>query len=1051
MTIQEDENKQKTLDGHAAPSAEGGPQTKRARLDENASNEEPTKAVPFPRSVGVRIEHSPPAPSTSEAKLTEPSPATKRTYCNHNVSLPHNYSGDYDFNKLKYPDDPAKKYDFNLDAFQYQSVKCIEHNESVLVAAHTSAGKTAVAEYAVALALKNKQRVIYTSPIKALSNQKYRELQAEFSDVGLLTGDNTIDKNSSCLVMTTEILRSMLYRGSEVVREVSWVIFDEVHYMRDKDRGVVWEEAIILVPQNVRFVFLSATIPNAREFAEWVSHMKELPCHTIYTDTRPVPLTHYLYPVGSGEGIHLIVDENGKFLAKNFDKAMSEVGSASSNKPVPGLNAMMKKKLRIAANNASKADCYKVIEMIKSKNYHPVIVFSFSRRDCEAFAMQLSKIDFNTKDDQEFVQHVFDNAIMSLNEEDRSLPQITAILPLLLRGIGIHHSGLLPIVKEVVELMFHEGLVKCLFATETFAMGVNMPARTVLFTQVRKYDGEGFRVLNGGEYVQMSGRAGRRGVDSEGVAILMCDEKLEPTVAKTLMSGTAEPLNSTFRLGYNMLLNLMRAEEADPEFVIGRSFAQFQGDRAVPKLEAAVKEAEADRDAIRLGGSEFGVVEHEVRMYFKLKDVAEGIKQEVRDVVHQPNYVTPFLQPGRLLRVCIQSKATDYDYGWGAVVDFKKRAVKGSAEEDRYSVEVLLRCQAGSNRNGAIPLPYKPPTNARTSDSKDPRKRRGQEDTNEEWMIVSCTLRDLQGLSALRIVKPNDLRPADSRAVFGRSVQEVLRRFPDGPPMIDPISDMGIADKKLMVLLRKAEAVEETMIASPVAKSQNITILAKQWKKRKAADEKVKEEKRNLKEAKGLILQEDLKKMSRVLKRLGFTNAEGIVEVKGRVACEVNTADELVITELLLGGNMNDMSPEILVSLCSCFVIDEGKKDDEIKLDKDLQVAYDALRAVATRVATVKKEAGLKVNIEELVEEKFKPHAMRVVYYWMKGRNFSEVCQLSDLFEGSVIRCFRRLEELLRQLITAVKAIGNAELSEKFETGSQKLKRGIAFHTSLYI
>lgn len=1059
---------QSAMGPRSPPPSDQTPPSKKPKVEQDSQPQpqllpdDQPPSISFPRSVSIRVEHTTSSqtenskakkeddeegskPSTAKSDSAKPPPKT--TYCNHCVSVPHTYPGEYDFEALKEPENPAKKYSFNLDAFQNQSVKCIERNESVLVAAHTSAGKTAVAEYAIALALRNKQRVIYTSPIKALSNQKYRELESEFKDVGLMTGDNTIDKNASCLVMTTEILRSMLYRGSEVVREVAWVIFDEVHYMRDKDRGVVWEEAIILVPQNVRFVFLSATIPNAREFSEWVAYLKQSPCHTIYTETRPVPLKHYIYSVGGGEGFHCIIDGNGKFLANNFDRAMAEMKSSALNKGGNSNQALSKKK-RQAQSNASKADCYKVVDMIRTRGFHPVIVFSFSRRDCETFAMQLSKLDFNTPDERELVQQIFVNAISSLNEEDRELPQITAILPLLLRGVGIHHSGLLPIIKEVVELLFHEGLIKCLFATETFAMGVNMPARTVLFTQVRKFDGEKIRVLNGGEYVQMSGRAGRRGVDTEGVAILMCDEQLEPSNAKSLMSGSSEPLNSTFRLGYNMLLNLLRAEEADPEAVIGRSFAQFQGDRAVPKLEEALRKAESERDDVRLGGPEFGVVDHEVRNYFKLKSVAENIKLEVRDFIHKPSYVCPFLQPGRLLRVCIRTAQGDRDYGWGAVVDFRKRGRAFGSGDDRYNIEVLLRCQAGSNRNTVIPLPFKPSTHQ--SKQVDPRRRRQSGEDGEEWMIVPCAMRDMQGLSALRLVKPNDLRTVEARSAFGRSIQEVLRRFPDGPPMLDPISDMRISDEKLVVLLRKAEAVDEAMTASAVNKCSDITALAQQWNVRKAAEQKVKDAKRDLKEAQGLILQEELKKMKRVLKRLGFTNQEGIVEVKGRVACEVNTADELVITELLLGGNMNDMTPEILVALCSCFVIDEGKKDEDLRLDKELEIVYEKLKAVATRVATVKKEAGLLNDIDDFVD-KFKPHAMKVVYYWMLGRSFSEVCSFTDLFEGSVIRCFRRLEELLRQLITAVKGIGNTELAEKIEQGSEKLKRGIAFHSSLYI
>lgn len=222
---------------------------------------------------------------------------------------------------------PAKEYPFVLDPFQKQAILCIDNSQSVLVSAHTSAGKTVVAEYAIAKSLHAKQRVIYTTPIKALSNQKFREFTDEFQDVGLVTGDVTINPSASCLIMTTEILRNMLYRGSEVMREVGWVIFDEIHYMRDKERGVVWEETLILLPDNVRYVFLSATIPNARQFAEWVCHLHKQPCHVVYTDYRPTPLQHYIFPAG-GDGIHLIVDEKGQFKEDNFTTAMAVLANA---------------------------------------------------------------------------------------------------------------------------------------------------------------------------------------------------------------------------------------------------------------------------------------------------------------------------------------------------------------------------------------------------------------------------------------------------------------------------------------------------------------------------------------------------------------------------------------------------------------------------------------------------------------------------------------------------------------------------------------------------
>lgn len=263
-------------------------------------------------------------PETAPEAHTEGENVVLTHQVRHQVTLP----ALYDYTPISHhkSTNSARTFPFTLDPFQAVSIACIERNESVLVSAHTSAGKTVVAEYAIAQSLRDKQRVIYTSPIKALSNQKFREFRAEFGDVGLMTGDVTINPEASCLVMTTEILRSMLYRGSEIMREVSWVIFDEIHYMRDPERGVVWEEVIILLPDNVHYVFLSATIPNAMQFAEWICDTHSQPCHVVYTNFRPTPLQHYLFPAG-GEGIHLVLDEKGVFREENFQKAMGSLMS----------------------------------------------------------------------------------------------------------------------------------------------------------------------------------------------------------------------------------------------------------------------------------------------------------------------------------------------------------------------------------------------------------------------------------------------------------------------------------------------------------------------------------------------------------------------------------------------------------------------------------------------------------------------------------------------------------------------------------------------------
>ena len=381
---------------------------------------------------------------------------------------------------------PAKTYPFKLDPFQETSTKYIAKNQSVLVAAHTSAGKTVVAEYAIAQSLKHHQRVIYTSPIKALSNQKYRDLSEEFGadNVGLMTGDITINPNAICLVMTTEILRSMLYRGSEVMREVAWVIYDEVHYMRDKERGVVWEESIILLPHKVRFVFLSATIPNARQFVQWIAKIHHQICHVVYTNYRPTPLQHYIFAAG-GDGLNLVVDEKGKFREKNFQKAMAALQGTDGGMDAAIADAIgqsggsgggnkrnKRKRGSTGGGKNGHTDLHRIVKLIMERNLNPVIIFSFSKKDCERYALELNREDYTDEVEKDLISQVYQNAIESLSEDDRLLPQVEALLPLLKRGIGIHHGGLLPILKEIVEILFSEGLIKALFATETFVSRV---------------------------------------------------------------------------------------------------------------------------------------------------------------------------------------------------------------------------------------------------------------------------------------------------------------------------------------------------------------------------------------------------------------------------------------------------------------------------------------------------------------------------------------------------------------------------------------------------
>uniref|UniRef100_A0A8C6S417 Exosome RNA helicase MTR4 n=1 Tax=Neogobius melanostomus TaxID=47308 RepID=A0A8C6S417_9GOBI len=938
--------------------------------------------------------------------------------CSHEVALPT--SDEYKPLKPRVGK-AAKEYPFILDPFQREAILCIDNNQSVLVSAHTSAGKTVCAEYAIALALREKQRVIFTSPIKALSNQKYREMYEEFQDVGLMTGDVTINPTASCLVMTTEILRSMLYRGSEIMREVAWVVFDEIHYMRDSERGVVWEETIILLPDNVHYVFLSATIPNARQFAEWICYLHKQPCHVVYTEYRPTPLQHYVFPAG-GDGLHLVVDENGDFREDNFNTAMQVLRDAGDSGGSGGGGKWDPRGRKGGTKGPSSV--FKIVKMIMERNFQPVIIFSFSKKECEAYALQVAKLDFNKDEEKRLVEEVFNNAIDCLSDEDKKLPQVEHVLPLLKRGIGIHHGGLLPILKETIEILFSEGLIKALFATETFAMGINMPARTVLFTSARKFDGKNHRFITSGEYIQMSGRAGRRGMDDRGIVIFMADEKMSPAVGKQLLKGSADPLNSAFHLTYNMVLNLLRVEEINPEYMLEKSFYQFQHYRALPGVVEKMTKLEEQYHAIEIPNEESVVT------YFKIRQQLAKLGKEIQEFIHKPKYCLPFLQPGRLVKV----KNEDADFGWGVVVNFcKKSNTKSTTEsEPLYVVEVLLHCSKDSVKDAATEA-AKPAAPGETG----------------EMQVVPVMLHLLTSISSVRLYIPKDLRPFDNRQLMLKSIQEVHKRFPDGVPLLDPIDDMGIKDPALKKVIQKVEAFEHRMYSHPLHSDPNLESVYSLCEKKALIAADVRTAKRELKKARTVLQMDQLKCRKRVLRRLGFASPSDVIEMKGRVACEISSADELLLTEMVFNGLFNDLTVEQATALLSCFVFQENASEMP-KLTEQLAAPLRQMQECAKRIAKVSADAKLEVD-EETYLNQFKPHLMDVIYAWANGATFAQICKMTDVFEGSIIRCMRRLEEVLRQMCSAAKAIGNTELENKFAEGITKIKRDIVFAASLYL
>uniref|UniRef100_A0A1D1YL67 Superkiller viralicidic activity 2-like 2 n=2 Tax=Anthurium amnicola TaxID=1678845 RepID=A0A1D1YL67_9ARAE len=950
--------------------------------------------------------------------------------CLHDVSYPEGYVPPPPDGVLK--SKPAKEFTFQLDPFQSESIRCLDSGESVMVSAHTSAGKTVVALYAIAMSLRDNQRVIYTSPIKALSNQKYREFKEEFSDVGLMTGDVTIEPNASCLVMTTEIWRSMQYKGSEIMREVAWIIFDEVHYMRDRERGVVWEESIVMAPKNSRFVFLSATVPNAKEFADWVAKVHQQPCHIVYTDYRPTPLQHYIFPSG-GDGLYLVVDEKGKFREDGFQKALNALVPVNDGDKKRE-NGKWQKGL-LVGRPSEESDIFKIVKMIIQRQYDPVILFSFSKRECELLAMQMAKMDLNEEDEKVNIETIFWSAMDILSDDDKKLPQVSNMLPLLKRGIGVHHSGLLPILKEVIEILFQEGLIKCLFATETFSIGLNMPAKTVVFTNVRKFDGDKFRWISSGEYIQMSGRAGRRGIDERGICILMVDEKMEPSTAKMTLKGSADCLNSAFHLSYNMLLNQMRCEDGDPENLLRHSFYQFQADRALPDLEKQAKQLKEERDSI--------VIEEEdsLKGYYDALKQYKSLKDDIRSIVLSPKYCLRFLQPGRL--VCIRCTddemvpmlSVDEKFSWGVIINFErvKSLSEGTRPEDAdYVVHVLARCLVNKDMGAKKSIKVIP--------------------LNEvgEPIVVSLPLSRLDSLSSVCIHIPKDLLQLESRENTLKKVSEAYLRFhKDGMHPLDPEDDMGIQSKSYRKTVRRIEALESLFERHEVQKSPFIQQKLRLLHAKEELTAKIKSIKKRMHASTALAFKDELKARKRVLRRLGYITAEDVVELKGKVACEITSADELTLTELMFSGILKDATVEEMVALLSCFVWQE-KLNDAQKPRDELDLLFSQLQATARRVANVQLDCKVQVDMENFVKS-FRPDIMEAVYAWARGSKFYEIMEITQVFEGSLIRAIKRLEEVLQQLIMASKSIGETQLELKFQEAVTKIKRDIVFAASLYL
>ncbi|MFA5774471.1 MAG: DEAD/DEAH box helicase [Ilumatobacteraceae bacterium] len=493
-------------------------------------------------------------------------------------------------------------YDFELDRFQLDALAVLDAGESVLVAAPTGSGKTVVAEYSIALARQHGKRAIYTAPLKALSNQKFGDLVAHYGagEVGLLTGDNSINSGAPILVMTTEVLRNMIYADSHALDNLGVVVLDEVHFLQDAYRGPVWEEVIIHLEPTVQLVCLSATVSNAEEVADWLTTVRG-PTRAIVEVHRPVELINH-YVVGDKATDRVRIFDTLVGTRPNPEIERLESSAARQGQVSPRFTNQRSAKRPQRRSRLFSPSRIEVVSLLKDQDLLPAIFFIFSRNQCNEAAMACLKsgIRFTNADERKEIASIIDDRLDMFTDDDLAVLEFSQYANQLESGIATHHAGMVPTFKEIVEACFVRGLVKVVFATETLAVGINMPARAVIIDKLTKFTGEHHQALKPSEYTQLTGRAGRRGLDSVGHALVLWSPFVSYAAVAELALSRSFKLTSAFRPTYNMAANLIQTtSQIEARHLLNLSFAQFQAGREVVEVQARISRRSRERDRLR--------------------------------------------------------------------------------------------------------------------------------------------------------------------------------------------------------------------------------------------------------------------------------------------------------------------------------------------------------------------------------------------------------------------------------------------------------------------
>jgi ATP-dependent RNA helicase HelY len=903
----------------------------------------------------------------------------------------------------------ASLYDFPLDDFQVRACRELEVGNGVLVAAPTGSGKTLVGEFAVHLALQQGRKCFYTAPIKALSNQKFNDLVERYGAerVGLLTGDNTINGEAPIVVMTTEVLRNMLYAGSRTLAGLGFVVMDEVHYLADRFRGAVWEEVIIHLPESVALVSLSATVSNAEEFGDWLETVRGSTV-TIVEERRPVPLYQHvmvgrrmfdLFADRESAGIGGESKVNAELLKVARDDWRSSRTGDRRDKRAPRGRAGARGQGPRRPYLPSRFD---VVERLDSEGLLPAIVFIFSRVGCDAAVTQClnANLRLTTPQERDHIHRFVEDRCKNIPDEDLHVLGYHDFLEGLTRGIAAHHAGMLPTFKECVEALFAEGLCKVVFATETLALGINMPARSVVIEKLTKWNGETHADITPGEYTQLTGRAGRRGIDVEGHGVVLWQPGMDPRTVAGLASTRTYPLKSSFRPSYNMAVNLVKqVGRHTARELLESSFAQFQADKAVVGLARQLRKSEealagyAEAATCHLGD----FMEYSA-MRRRLGDVesrlAKARKSDRRDEVVAS---LEALRPGDVIEV-----PTGRYAGMAVVVD------PGTTSDREGPRPYVVTADRQARRLSLVDFPD--PVAAITR-MRIPRSFNGRNPQSR---------RDLA--STLR-AKTHGLTPPPP----GRRGKPPRARGPHGG--VEPEGEREITRLRAELRAHPCHGCDERESHARWAERHH----------KLARDARTLE--RRIEQRTNTIARQ-FDRVCDLLTALGYLEHDEVTD-KGQRLMRIYTDMDLVAAESLRQGLWDDLSPGELAAALSALVFESRRADDATPP----RVPGGRVKEVLSEMVSVWADL-------DALEREHKLDFLRepdlgfawAAYRWAEGASLDEVLNETDLAAGDFVRWVKQLLDLSDQVADAA---ADTPLRKTARKTSDALRRGVVAYSSI--